>query len=61
MQYIIMKQINFNTWTSSLGINDPVYVYNTLLEAQTKLEELKTNNPNKTVYMIESYPDGSDI
>jgi len=61
MQYIIMKQINFNTWASSLGIGDPVYVYSTLLEAQTKLEELEANNPNETTYMIESYPDGSDI
>ena len=61
MQYIIMKQIDFNTWASSLGIGDPVYVYNTLLEAQTKLEELQANNPTERVYMVDSYPEGSDI
>lgn len=61
MQYIIMKQINFNTWASSLGTGDPVYVYSTLLEAQTKLQELEANNPTERVYVIESYPEGSDI
>ena len=61
MQYIIMKQINFNTWGSSLGEGDPVYVYSTLLEAQTKLAELQANNPTEIAYKIESYPEGTEI
>ena len=56
-----MKQINFNTWASSLGTGDPVYVYSTLLEAQTKLQELEADNPTGIAYNIESYPEGSDI
>lgn len=55
-----MKQVDSNTWASSLSIEDTVYIYATLPEAQTKLEELGANNPEGIVYMIESYPDGSE-
>lgn len=56
-----MKQVDSNTWTSFFGGTEPVYVYTTLLEAQTKLEELQANNPTGTAYVIKSYPDGSEI
>lgn len=56
-----MKQVDSNTWASSLSIEDTVYIYATLPEAQIKLEELEANNPNETTYMIESYPDGTEI
>lgn len=56
-----MKQIDINTWVSSLNSTDPVFVYTTLLEAETKLAELQTNNPTGRAYMIKSYPDGSEI
>lgn len=61
MQYIIMKQIDINTWVSSLNSTDPVFVYTTLPEAQTKLAELEANNPSGRAYKVESYPDGSEI
>lgn len=61
MQYIIMKQVDSNTWTSFFGGTEPVYVYTTLLEAQTKLVELQANNLTGTNYKIESFPEGSEI
>lgn len=61
MQYIIMKQVDSNTWTSFFGGAEPVYVYTTLLEAQTKLAELQANNPTGIAYKIESYPEGTEI
>lgn len=61
MRYMIMKQIDSNTWASSLGGGDPVFVYTTLLEAQTKLAELRADNPTGRNYKIESYPEGSEI
>ena len=61
MRYAIMKQIDANTWTSSLDSSGLKYIYVTLVEAQTKLEELEANNPTNISYMIESYPNNTDI
>jgi hypothetical protein len=56
-----MKQLDPNTWASSLDNAGTIYVYTTLSEAQTKLEELQANNPTGIQYMIYSYPEGSEI
>jgi len=61
MRYVIMKRLDSNTWASSLDDAGTIYVYTTLSEAQTKLEELEANNPTGVSYMIESYPDSSEI
>ena len=55
MAYLILKQFNplsIHVWVEKLSDSDPIYLYDTLPEAEAKKLELENDDPSRE-YKIE--------
>lgn len=56
MQYLILKQFipgNDQIWVEKLNADDPVYIYDTLEEAEAKKLELEATDPTRGFKIVE--------
>jgi len=55
MAYLILKQfipLSIHVWVEKLSDSDPIYIYDTLPEAEAKKLELENDDPSRE-YKIE--------
>jgi len=56
MKYQILKQYipgNDKIWVGSLGTNDPLHIFSTLQQAETKMNQLKSADPTRGFKIVE--------